>query len=1106
MLIRVSGYHDGVKEYLENGQKQDREFSRDEMDERVILAGDLEITNEIIQSIESKGERYHTVTLSFKEDEIDRATLAAIVKDFEAFALSAYRSDEYSFYAEAHLPKIKSYVNRKTGEPVERKPHIHIVIPNVNLLSGRTMLPFGKVSQNEAFIDAFQEHINHKYGLASPKDNRRTEFTSASEMISRYKGDAFEGANSELKGKILDAVLARDITSQEDFRTLLQEFGEVRTRNAGKETEYENVKPADAAKGVNLKEYVFTRDFIELSAADKRAVIERKIEPKYETAGQPRATPDALRATLREWHEVRALELKYLNSGNQRFYRAYRESSLADRMQILAARQQRFYERYQDGVNHDREAVSTGLSGYAGRAFGLKRGRGGERTGEPSRGRRSARERTGGERSSAERAGRARTRFGRDREFDAVEHRPGEAPQSFDRMRGMSGVGLDGNPGRSEMLLPFDAPHDVEDQRTRNGDDALRRAGDRRGTAGGGAVGPGVEVTTIRERAGRLYDLWSDAGPAERQRLLAASAERFAVKEYGFKGGRPPAIEFRAQQKSMAGIQLLSDVDELRFADTRVMRDDVFQEIHRALEAWHQTEPNSVWPDVGQRAGQLYDLWHEANPIERQRMLAASASKFAAAGYDLKDGRSEALRFRGIDDVPAGAVDLWRVDELRFADTSTRRFNGRANPATGREADTVRDQLARDVFEARAARRDSPRAEFQEIKRTLDATRLLAKLAHTHGVIPGKYLVTKGRDGSDRIRVGNRNLNVSDFLTKELNLPWSEAARTMREAYRDQTGDVGRHAARQMPAPSLWKEFQNHRGDLVARDREQWVEQGRREQERRSAVRSTFMNSRSRINADQTLTPAERRAAISIARMARIEQEKALRASIEAERAELKERARMPLDERYRAFLKDRAQAGDDRALAELQRLRPIDQYGDDPLRARIHAARQLEANAIIYRSSAITHEVERNGDVTYKRNGAAMLVDEGRSVRLWDSDRDAIETALRLAQQKFGNTLALSGPEEFQLAAARVAADIGLMVRFEDPALDAVMTDRRREIERERTAQRDLQRAIDAAARLQAQERMRGVQSDPAAPGDARTRPDNDVPERDSSDPDIER
>ncbi|CAM2158858.1 hypothetical protein PT2222_540005 [Paraburkholderia tropica] len=44
-------------------------------------------------------------------------------------------------------------------------------------------------------------------------------------------------------------------------------------------------------------------------------------------------------------------------------------------------------------------------------------------------------------------------------------------------------------------------------------------------------------------------------------------------------------------------------------------------------------------------------------------------------------------------------------------------------------------------------------------------------LARSHGLIASKYEVTKGRDGSDRIQCGVRNLNVSDFLTKEMHLP-----------------------------------------------------------------------------------------------------------------------------------------------------------------------------------------------------------------------------------------------------------------------------------------------------------------------------------------------
>lgn len=138
MLIRVSGYNNGVKEYLEEGNKAGRDYSREELDERVILSGDLDLTQRIYQSIEDEGqERYVTFTLSFAEDDIPRETLQAITEEFESFLMVAYRKEEYNFYAEAHLPRLKEIKNKATGEMEVRKPHIHVVIPRRNLLSDR---------------------------------------------------------------------------------------------------------------------------------------------------------------------------------------------------------------------------------------------------------------------------------------------------------------------------------------------------------------------------------------------------------------------------------------------------------------------------------------------------------------------------------------------------------------------------------------------------------------------------------------------------------------------------------------------------------------------------------------------------------------------------------------------------------------------------------------------------------------------------------------------------------------------------------------------------------------------------------------------------------
>src|ERR1700682_5405408 len=468
MLIRIRGYHDGIKEYLEKGQKKDRECNRDEMDERVILAGDLDLTNEIIQSIETDSERYLNITLSFKEDEVSRDVLEQIVRDFEAFAMSAFRRDEYAFYAEAHVPRLKSYADRRSGDAIERKVHVHIVLPKVNLLTGQRLDPFGLVDRQVRFLEAFQEHTNNRFGLASPKDNRRAEFNDASEMISRYKGDVFAGANRELKASILDAMMTRGITRYEDFQALLAEFGETRTRNAGRSREYANVKRAGDAKGVNLKEYVFTREFVELDGDAKREALVARLSAKYETPGVPRETPAAMLEALREWNEVRALEAKYLNSGSP-FYKVYQKASPEEQRHILIEREARFYQPF--GGHDGREERTSSRRDHRFEQWQPWRGIGhsgpGDRRGwgDPRAPREAAGERGQAEWSRAwsrdwsalerehetlieqgliERGLFGRWRAGADRDDDVEFDRAWPSAESVDGMRGVPGRRVDG--------------------------------------------------------------------------------------------------------------------------------------------------------------------------------------------------------------------------------------------------------------------------------------------------------------------------------------------------------------------------------------------------------------------------------------------------------------------------------------------------------------------------------------------------------------------------------------------------------------------------------------------------------------------------------------
>ena len=857
MLVRITGGSEGIAEYLANGQKADREFTRDELDERVILDGDLELTDTIIKGMEKEGERYLHITLAFKEDALDPEVMRGLVSDFKQFAMSAYDADEFNFYAEAHLPKLKSYTNRQTGELVERKPHIHIVIPEQNLLSGQNLNPFGRVEQQTKFLEAFQEHANAKYGLASPKDNRRTEFTSESEIISRYKGDLFQGSAKELKERILSDVLDRKISDYDSFKALLTEYGAARSRNAGKATEYQNVKPADQAKGINLKDYVFSREFIEKPEAEKRRHLADEGRRQYESQQPARKTAPELAATLKEWHEVRAKELKYINSGNRKLYAAYRSADREGKRAMLDERAATFYTKHRKETDHDRTDEQR-------------------------------------------------------RDFRGREN---AADRGTDSRRTVAHIA-----------------------------DNLRAAG-RNIQSTGRAVG--------------------DAEQARRN--LADRRASRAVAALGRRLGRD------------------------------------------------QSEDRQV---------------SRAAPQPRDR----------------------------------------------------------------RAADSVTGQLLAEARERKTEGKAAHLAEFAQIKRELDARRLLAHLSKTHGVIPDKYEVTKGKDGGDRIKAGSRNLNVSDFLTQEMRLSFSEAAPILRQVYAAQQG---RELAEARPSPrrELWQAFRQAQPEQAKQKAAEWEAQRQSERERRAAIRDDYQGERRALQADRSKPAAERKAALSIARMERVTKDMALREAIREERQQLKEKHGQPYQERYRAFLAERANKGDETALAELRRQRdasPTPTAEANTIEGSSKRKRDSDQAAQLARNLA--YSVDRAGNVTYYADQAkrrALVIDSGQRVTVAAvKDSQAVEAGLRLAVQKFGPGLKIEGSEEFKRQVIDAALKTGLRVEFDSKAMND-------ELQRRRAERDELQargKAFIASEREKAEQAK--APKEPATPAPEKTREPERTPQ----------
>lgn len=743
MLIRVSGGRDGIRQYLERGQKAGREFGRDQLDERVILSGDLALTDTVIQDMRNSGEKYFHITLSFREDQIERDKLSAITDEFRQFAMTAYLPDEYNFYAEAHLPRIKSFTDKQTAQDVERKPHIHVVIPKQNLLSGTLLDPLYRPVFDKAsgqllvpegqmqWLEAFQEHINNKYGLASPKDHPRFEYTDESTIISRLKGDIFRGDRAELKNRLLTDVLERDIINFDDFQSLVSSYGDAKLRRAGQAGEYMNVKPPGAAKGTNLKEHVFSKAFIELPTDKKRQQLAAEARAQYLEAGPARPGQAELDRRLEHWHGVRSRELKYLNPGSRKAYATYKAADPEARRQILADREAAYYERHSEGLTRAEDRAPAQLQGN---------------------------------------------------------------------------------------VLALDSP--------------------------------------------------------------GAEPSRATVE-------RPQAAE---------------------------------------------------------------------------------------------------------------------------------------------RADSVVGQLIREAAE-RGAQLVAEREAFAKIKAELDAHRLLAHLGRSHGLAIDKYPVEQAQDGSHRIVAGSRRLNVSDFLTKELHLQWSEAAPILSEVHASQLAKQPRPPVRQAPNRDLWMEFKRWQ---PAQREADWQAQRAGELARRADLRTQHQAEVRQVRGDRRLGSEGRKAALHSLTALRAARSRALTDSFAIERQAFKDRHK-PL-ERYRTFLLERARAGDGEALTELRRHRDrvLELQADLSIQGLI---RDSGPTALLHR---LSYQVDRDGVVTYfDHQMKPILRDTGLQVCIDGSGRAATEAGLRLAIEKFGTDLVVNGSEAFRRSVVEIAVQHKLDVRFTDPSMN---------------------------------------------------------------------
>ncbi|WP_459829285.1 aminotransferase [Campylobacter concisus] len=203
MIVKISKGEKGIADYLKTGKKRDSKLTRDEKDDRLPLAGNLdliEMSEKHQSKKKNKKHNYYHISLSFTSEEWNKlyesGNIDELIMDFLRLTFPNHDIDELLFYAEAHLPIIKEepYIPRpegslenrvlnkkhKNGKPLKREPHIHLIVSFENMKfthsvkTGGAIYTKGAAKQQvkaimaksaEKFKRVVNDILSNKYGL-----------------------------------------------------------------------------------------------------------------------------------------------------------------------------------------------------------------------------------------------------------------------------------------------------------------------------------------------------------------------------------------------------------------------------------------------------------------------------------------------------------------------------------------------------------------------------------------------------------------------------------------------------------------------------------------------------------------------------------------------------------------------------------------------------------------------------------------------------------------------------------------------------------------------------------------------------------------------------
>lgn len=170
----------------------------------------------------------------------------------------------------------------------EAHPHVHISIRTLSI-NGKKLDPRKEDLQlwREVFAEKLREQgIDAKATYRPSRGVVEKPLSMAQYKAKNWEAEQSKAASAsplragvrDLPGKVFTAIMDRDIQTYAEFLDLLKPLGQVERRAPGTINEHLSVKPGGAQRAALLKDFVFTREFIELPPEAKRAALAARLD------------------------------------------------------------------------------------------------------------------------------------------------------------------------------------------------------------------------------------------------------------------------------------------------------------------------------------------------------------------------------------------------------------------------------------------------------------------------------------------------------------------------------------------------------------------------------------------------------------------------------------------------------------------------------------------------------------------------------------------------------------------------------------------------------------------------------------------------------------